>query len=395
MQRLEHILQRCNTIVIKIGTNLLAEKANGINSERIDAIAKSVSFLRSTGKTVAIVSSGAIGAGVAAMQLSERPRTIPEKQATAAIGQPLLMEAYEKAFRRQGQPIAQILLTKDDFVNRGRYVNAKNTFAALFDNGVIPIVNENDTVAVEEIKFGDNDNLSAMVATLIKADILIILSDIDGLYSEDPAHNSDAELIHIVEKITPHIERFARKSKSELSTGGMATKIQAAKRCVDAGIAMIITNGKNPNAIKEISSGSFRGTVFLPAEKKLSGRKQWIGFVSHTTGSIVVDNGAKNALLRKHKSLLPSGILEVRGKFDQQDVISILDIGGNEIGKGITGYSSVELRRIKGKKSAEIETVLHRKAPAEVVHRNNLVPIPEQDVQEGDLTRMWKDRLGE
>ena len=372
MHRLKNILQERNTVVIKIGTNLLAEKEKGINTDQIDIIAKSVSHLRSLGKNVAIVSSGAIGAGVVALKLSERPKTIPEQQATAAIGQPLLMEAYENAFRKGRLSIAQILLTKDDFINRNRYVNAKNTFAALFDKGVVPIINENDTVAVEEIKFGDNDNLSAMVATLIEADILVVLSDVDGLYSDNPAHNSRAELVRIVEKVTPQIEHYARESKNELSTGGMVTKIQAAKRCVKAGIAMIIANGKNPHAIDEIFGGEFRGTVFLPVEKKLSIRKQWIGFVSNTAGVVVVDDGAKNALLKKNKSLLPSGIHEVLGEFNAQDIISILDTGGNEIGKGISSYSSAELNKIKGKKSAEIESVLKRKAPAEVVHRDNL-----------------------
>lgn len=379
MQRLKNILQQENTVVIKIGTNLLADRERGIDADRLSSIAKSVSYLRSLGKNVAIVSSGAIGAGVAAMKFYERPKSIPEQQATAAIGQPLLMEAYENAFRKQHLSIAQILLTKDDFVNRGRYVNAKNTFAALFDHGVIPVINENDTVAIEEIKFGDNDNLSAMVATLIEADILLILTDIDGLYSDDPARNPHAELIHIVEKITPVIERSAKKSKSELSTGGMFTKIQAAKKCVRAGIVMIIANGKNQQVINEIFSGDFCGTVFLPAAKKMSMRKQWIGFVSATTGTIVVDDGAKNALLKRNKSLLPSGIQNVYGSFSAQDIVAILDVNGNEIGKGITGYSSVELSKIKGKKTAEVEAILKRKAPAEVVHRDNLAPIGETE----------------
>ena len=379
MHRLKNVLQERNTVVIKIGSNLLAQKELGINIERISMIAKSVSHLRSLGKDVAIVSSGAIGAGIAAMKLSDRPKTIPEKQATAAIGQPLLMEAYEHAFRREHIPIAQILLTKDDFLNRGRYVNAKNTFAALFEKGVLPVINENDSVAIEEIKFGDNDNLSAMVATLIEASILIILSDVDGLYSGDPANNSSAELIRIVEKITPQVENYARKSRNEFSTGGMVTKIQAARKCVKAGIVMIIANGKDPRVIDEIFSGEFLGTVFLPAENKLSMRKQWIGFVSHASGVVVVDDGAKTALLKRNKSLLPSGILEVLGEFRAQEIISILDSNGNEIGKGITSYSSADLNRIRGKKSAEIETVLRRKTSAEVVHRDNLAIIETQD----------------
>ena len=377
MQQSNYLLPRRSKIVVKIGTNLLADKTRGIDTGMIDSIARSVSALRDSGNEVAIVSSGAIGAGVAAMRLRERPRTIPEKQATAAVGQPLLMEAYERAFRRHSQQIAQLLLTKDDFSDRARYVNARNTFASLFEKGVVPVINENDTVAVEEIKLGDNDNLSAMVAGLIDASMLVILSDVDGLYTADPAHDRSAELIRVVEKITPLVERYAKKTGSELSTGGMATKVQAARRCVASGIAVIITNGKKSGAIERALSGSADGTIFLPAEKRLSKRKQWIGFVSHTKGALVIDDGAKNALLRKNKSLLPSGITEIRGNFGARDIVSILDAAGTQVGKGITSYSSAELSKIKGRKSTEIESLLHRKAPAEVIHRDNLAPTGE------------------
>jgi glutamate 5-kinase len=378
MHRLKNIIDKRNKIVIKIGTNLLADREQGISLERIDEISRSVASIRSLGKHVAIVSSGAIGAGVVALKLQEKPRTIPEKQATAAIGQPLLMEAYENAFRKQNCTIAQILLTKDDFINRARYLNAKNTFAALFEKGVVPVINENDTVAVEEIKLGDNDNLSALVANLIEADLLIILSDIDGLFSDDPTINQQAELIPIVEKMTPAIEKLAKKSKSELSTGGMVTKIQAAKRCISSGIAMIIANGKNPKILEEIFSGNFTGTLFLPVEKKLNVRKKWIGFVSHANGFIVIDDGAKNALLKKQKSLLPSGILEIHGEFKAHDTISVRDIEGNEIAKGVTGYSSLDIIKIKGKRTSEIEKILHKPSSGEVIHRDNLVLIGEE-----------------
>ncbi len=373
MHRYKTILRSGNKIVIKIGTNLLADKEKGINLERMNEIAKNVASLQRRGKQVVLVSSGAIGAGVAALKMKESPKTIPEKQATAAIGQPLLMEAYENAFRKQECTIAQILLTKDDFTNRARYLNAKNTFSALLEKGVVPVINENDTVAVEEIKLGDNDNLSSLVANLIEADLLIILSDIDGLFSDDPTKNHNAELIPIVEKITPQLEKLAKSSKTELSTGGMITKIQAAKRCVSAGIAMIIANGKNPKALEEIFSGDFRGTLFLPAEKKLNVRKKWIGFVSHANGYIVVDDGAKYALLKRQKSLLPSGILEVHGEFKAHDTISVRDGEGTEIAKGVTGFSSTDLGKIKGKKTSELEKILNCKSCDEVIHRDNLV----------------------
>ncbi|MBN1398017.1 MAG: glutamate 5-kinase [Bacteroidetes bacterium] len=378
MQRYKSILHSGNRIVVKIGTNLLADKEKGINPERMNEIAKSVSSLHRLGKQVVLVSSGAIGAGVAALKLRVRPKTIPEKQATAAIGQPLLMEAYENAFRAQKCTVAQILLTKDDFTNRARYVNAKNTFLTLLEKGVVPIINENDTVAVEEIKLGDNDNLSALVANLVEADLLIILSDIDGLFSDDPAKNQHAELIPIVEKITPEIETLAKSSKTELSTGGMITKIQAAKRCVSAGIAMIITNGKNPKALPEILTGDFKGTLFLPAQKRLNVRKKWIGFVSHSNGHIVVDDGAKSALLKRQKSLLPSGILEVHGEFKAHDTISVRDTKGMEIAKGVTGFSSADIVKIKGKKTGDIEKILNSKSCGEVIHRDNLVLIGEE-----------------
>ncbi len=373
MQRLKHIIGTRNRIVIKIGTNLLADRVKGVNPEKIDEIAGSVSFLKSIGKEVAIVSSGAIGAGVAALKLPAKPKSIPEKQAAAAVGQPLLMEAYETAFRKQGIDIAQILLTKDDFVNRNRYVNAKNTFSVLFEKGVIPVINENDSVAVEEIKLGDNDNLSALVANLIEADVLVILSDIDGLFTDDPAKNTKAELIPVVEKISSQIEKLAKKSVSDLSTGGMITKIQAAKRCVSAGIAVIIANGTRPRAIEEIFSGNFNGTLFLPRESNLNVRKKWIGFISHSKGYVVVDEGAKEALLMKQKSLLPSGILDVCGDFNPNDTIAVKDLDGAEIARGVSGYSSADLKKIKGKKTSEIEKILHRKSCDEVIHKDNLV----------------------
>lgn len=377
MNRLKNFLGKKNTIVIKIGTNLLADKLNGINVEHINNIVTGVKFLKSLGNHVALVSSGAIGAGVAALKLKERPKSIPEKQATAAIGQPLLMEAYEHAFRKAGFPIAQLLLTKDDFINRTRYVNAKNTFSVLFEKGAVPIINENDTVSVDEIKLGDNDNLSALVANLVEADLLIILTDIDGLYSDDPIRNSKAELIPLIEKITPHIEKLAKASGSELSTGGMKTKIQAAKRCVSAGTAVMIANGKHPHAIEEIFSGNFRGTLFLPEQNTLNDRKTWIGYISHAKGVVVVDEGAKGALLLKKKSLLPSGIVEILGEFKKKDTVTVRDTKGNDIARGISAYSSSELEKIMGKKTSELEKILHRKTVGEVIHRDNLVLIGE------------------
>jgi len=364
-------------IVVKIGTTLLTDNHTGLNLERINDIARGVSRIQSAGHQIALVSSGAIGAGVAARRLKQRPRSMPEKQATAAIGQPILMEAYEAAFRRHGRTVGQILLTNEDLLDRARYLNARNTLSVLFKNDVVPIINENDTVAVEEIRLGDNDNLSAMVANLIEADLLIILSDIDGFYTDDPSRDLNAELIPVVETITPRIEKQAKKSRGGSGTGGMATKIQAAKRCTSAGIAMIIANGGNPRVLQEIVSGEFRGTLFLPAATRLNTKKKWIGFVSHPRGSVTIDEGAKAALTDHRKSLLPSGVLHVRGEFNEKDTIAILDLSGKEIARGVSGYSSAELVRIRGMKTGDVERTLGRRAHGEVIHKNNLVLLRE------------------
>ena len=364
-----------HTVVVKIGTHLLADRTKGINIERIENLARSVVHLKAIGKDVVIVSSGAIGAGVAALGLAAKPRTIPEKQATAAVGQPLLMESYERAFRNQNLHIGQLLLTKDDLVNRDRFLNAKNTFAVLFEQGVVPIVNENDTVAVEEIKLGDNDNLASLVANLIDAEVLIILTNTDGLYSDDPAQNPDATLIPVVDSITPHIERLARKGGTDLGTGGMHTKVQAAKRCAAAGIPVIITNGTNPHAVDDVFSGASKGTLFIPTAKTLTVRKRWIGFVAHPKGYVIVDDGARLALTARQKSLLPSGVLEVRGNFRANDTIAVRDLRDIEIARGVTGFSSEELLAVKGKRSGEVRKILSRRSNEEVIHKNNLVII--------------------
>ena len=360
-------------IVVKVGTNLIADRLAGLNHERINSLATGVSRLLAAGHGVVVVSSGAIGAGMAARRITERPRSMPEKQATAAIGQPILMEAYEAAFRQHALSVAQILLTREDFANRGRYLNARNTIAVLLENGVVPVINENDTVAVDEIRLGDNDTLSAMVANLVGADLLVILSDIDGFYTDDPSRNPRAEFVPVVESITPKIERQARKTGGESGTGGMATKIRAAKLCTAAGIAMIIANGGNPRILQEIDAGAYRGTMFLPSPARLSVKKKWIGFVSHPRGSVRIDPGAEAALTLHGKSLLPSGIVHVGGEFAEKDTIAVLDAAGKEIARGLCGYSSADLARIKGKKTGDVEKILGRRAPGEVIHKDHLV----------------------
>ncbi len=373
MHTLQDIISKRGAIVIKVGTNLLTDKRTGVRRKRIMQLARDVAFLRGLGHQVVIVSSGAIGAGVASLGLARRPRTIPEKQATAAVGQPVLMESYQAAFRKLGMHVGQILLTGDDFTERKRYTNARNTLRALFAQRVIPIINENDTIAVDEIKLGDNDNLSALVASLLGADLLVILSDVDGLYTDDPSKNPAAVRIPIVHSITPDIEKLARKSGSDLGTGGMVTKLQAARRCVASGVAMVIANGEDPSVLKDILTGEIRGTLFLPGSGRLSGRKKWIGYVAKPRGSVTVDDGARSALLARHTSLLPSGIIAISGEFRGQDTVSIVDRDGLEIARGVTNYSSADLQRIRGKRSGELPQILGRPSRDEVIHKDNLV----------------------
>ena len=364
--------QHPRRIVVKVGTALLTDASGGVNSGRIGEYAESISRLFDSGIHVALVSSGAIGAGLAALGLRERPRSIPEKQATAAVGQPLLMAAYEHAFRARGHAVGQVLLTRDDFAVRSRYLNARRTFSALFSHGVVPVINENDTVAIDEIRLGDNDNLSAFVAQLLGAELLVLLSDVDGLYSDDPSTHDNATLIPIVEKVTPAIEKLGRQSGSDKGTGGMVTKLQAARTCSSAGIAMVVANGARAHVLEEIVSGTFRGTLFLPADSGLSVRKHWIGFVAHTRGNIVVDDGAETAILHRHSSLLPGGIVGVAGNFQRGDTVSLRNSKGHEIARGIVSLSSQELNRVKGMNSATMRASLGGGVPVEIIHKDNL-----------------------
>jgi glutamate 5-kinase len=372
MSRLSTLIGPGKRVVIKIGTSLLTGASGGINHGRIAEFARSVAQLQRSGVSVTIVSSGAIGAGVAALGLASRPRRMPDKQAAAAIGQPILMAAYDGAFREVGLQVAQILLTNEDFSHRTRFVNARRTIGSLFRSGVVPVINENDTVTVEEIKLGDNDTLSALVANLIDADLLVLLSDVDGLYSDDPVRNSDATLIPVVERVTPQIERLARNPRNPLGTGGMVTKIQAAKRCSNAGVAMIIANGSTPGILDDLFAGRGTGTLFLPASASMGVRKHWIGFVARARGSVTIDDGACDALLRRHTSLLPSGVLRVEGEFRRGDTIRVCDAAGRDIARGLAEYAAGELLKIRGKRTSEIEAILGRKSSGEVIHKNNL-----------------------
>ncbi len=360
-------------LVIKIGSNILASEDNGLDLERIRSIADDISSVRDAGYEVVVVSSGAVAAGMKKLELKEKPRNVILKQASAAVGQSSLMWAYEKCFNTYGKKVAQILLTRDDFSDRKRYINSRNTLITLLSYAVVPIINENDTVATDEIRFGDNDHLASLVAGLIDAERLIILSDVDGLFSEDPARNPGARLIEIVEKITPEIEETAGGSGSTLGTGGMFSKLLAAKRAVHHGILVNIINGRKKGAISSVLSGVHLGTEFRPRETRLSSKKGWIAYACRTKGGIVIDNGAVKALAQGGKSLLPSGIISVSGSFEAGDAVYCTDSRGNRVAKGLTNYSSMEIERIRGRKTSEIEGILGYRYSDEVIHRDNLV----------------------
>ena len=365
-------LGRVRRLVVKVGTGLVTEPGAGASPARIGALAHDIAAVRE-GRRIVLVSSGAIATGMARLRLPERPRSIPEKQAAAAVGQAALMERYEAAFAQHGVHVGQVLLTAQDISDRARYLNAKNTLLALLRFDVIPIVNENDTVAVEEIKVGDNDNLSALVASLIDADLLVLLTDVDGLYSDDPAVDAGARKLERVEAITDEIVRLARNRPGGVSVGGMATKLQAARKAAASGVPMIIASGREPGALGRILAGEPVGTYFAPKAERLAARKRWIAFAVPPQGRLTVDAGALAALTRHKKSLLPAGVVEVEGDFASGEVVAVHGAGGREFARGVVNFDAEELRKIRGARTAEIEARLGYKSFDEVIHRDNLV----------------------
>lgn len=359
-------------LVLKIGSNILAGK-KGLNSRRLAGIATNAARLMDAGHEVIIVSSGAVAAGTRKMGLKKRPVEIKLKQAAAAVGQSSLMWAYEKSFNAHGLKVAQILLTREGLSNRLMHINAKNTILTLLTHGIVPVVNENDTVATEEIKFGDNDKLASLVAQCTEADRLVILSDVDGLFDKDPNRYKNASIIHTVEKIDDGVICCAGSCTSSFGSGGMRSKLQAAENATRSGITVNIINGKRPSQILALLKGKQVGTEFLSHRTPLSARKAWIAHGSKSKGILKLDGGAIKALLKQGKSLLPSGIISVEGRFNKGDSVKCTDDRGFVIAKGITDYSSEELGRIAGKKTSEIEGILGYKYSDEVIHRDNLV----------------------
>ncbi len=365
-------LGRVRRLVVKVGSGLVTEPGAGASADRIGTLAGEIASIRE-GRRVVLVTSGAIATGMARLRLPERPRTIPEKQAAAAVGQAALMERYEAAFSRHGIHVGQVLLTAQDISDRARYLNAKNTLLALLTFDVLPIVNENDTVAVEEIKVGDNDNLSALVASLIDADLLVLLTDVDGLYTDDPTVNAGARKLETVEAVTDEIARLARHRTDGVSVGGMATKLQAARKAAASGVAMVIAGGREPRVLSRILAGEPVGTYFPPKADRLGARKRWIAFAVPPQGRLTVDAGALAALTRHGKSLLPAGVVDVEGSFASGEVVAVHGAGGREFARGVVNFDADELRKIRGAKTREIEARLGYKSFDEVIHRDNLV----------------------
>ncbi len=359
-------------VVIKIGSGVISSDA-GLDESRVAALSADICTLLDRGLEVVVVSSGAVAAGKGQLGIVGRPQTIPQKQAAAAIGQTRIIREYKEVFLARNYNVAQVLLTRDDLSNRRRYLNARNTMFTLLEYGVTPIVNENDTVVVEEIRFGDNDNLSALVTSLVEADMLIILSDVDGLYDSDPTDNPQAQLIQVVERVTPTIEAMGGDSGGSLGTGGMATKLKAAKKAALSGVGTLIVDGRRPNILTRIFDGEDIGTYFLPSQSKLTAKKHWIAFSKKPRGKLLIDEGGQQAVIKRGKSLLPSGICGVDGGFERGDAVRLCDRDGEEFARGVVSYSLPEVLRIMGRQCAEIESVLGYKYRDEVVCRDDLV----------------------
>ena len=362
-------------IVLKIGTSSLSFPNGMLDFNRIERLVRAVSNIHNSGREVILVTSGAVGAGMMKLGLKIKPTIIPEKQAVAAVGQGLLMHIYEKLFSEYAKTVAQVLLTRSDTQEQTKCLNSRSTLLSLLRMNVIPIINENDAVSIDELKIGDNDNLSAMVAVLVEADLLLIMSDVDGLYTANPAKNPTATLISEVKTITAAIETSAGGTGTVGGTGGMRTKIQAAKIAVSAGVAVIIANSRDNNSIEAILDGQSVGTLFSPKKTRLQFRKKWLSFGKAASGKIFVDHGCGTAIVKNGSSLLPVGIIDIKGDFSGGQVVSVISSDNQEIARGLVNYSSVELQKIKGKKIQQIAAILGGLDYHEAIHRDNMVVI--------------------
>ena len=363
------IMSACKSLVVKVGTNVLIGDDGCIDARLVGRLAASIAALRSRGLKVTVVSSGAIGAGLNVLGLDRRPDELPRLQACAAVGQAHLMQIFDQQFKPLGLHAAQILISRDDFENRSRYLNIRNCINALHELGAVPILNENDTVSVDDIRFGDNDIIAALVANNLRANLLILLSSVEGL-CRDAARG---DVIDVVERLDAAVTGLVDGSRSSLGSGGMASKLQATSLVTEAGEAAVIACGRRENVLVDLLDGKRVGTLFLPTPSKMTSRKRWIAFTARTRGRLVVDEGAAKALTEKGRSLLASGIAEVSGTFQVGDSVVIEDRQGNEIARGLSNYDSDSVAKIRGRKSSEFKKILGEKPYDEVVHRDNLV----------------------
>jgi glutamate 5-kinase len=371
----QEVIALAGTVVVKVGTNVLTHEDGTLDPQRLQALADQLQRLRAEGRKVALVSSGAIGAGMGRLGLWRRPTDLRQLQACAAVGQALLMRAYEDCLAQQGIPTAQILLTAGDFDSRGRYLNARNTILTLFEYGCLPIINENDTVSVAEIRFGDNDHLAALVTNLLQAPLLILLTVVNGLFNSDPRTDPSASLVTTVPVLNPSIFDKAGSSRSPLGSGGMRSKLRAARLATVAGESVIIANGGVPGILDAIFRAEPVGTLFLPHDRTMPAWKRWLGYTARPRGRLIVDAGARQVIQHNGRSLLPIGIVQVSGTFGKGDVITLLDDTGVEFARGLSNYSSSDVERIRGLHSDQVREALGEFAYDEVVHRDNLVVI--------------------
>lgn len=366
-------LKNKRRIVVKVGSSTLTHESGKLNYCRIERLAMEIADLANQDKQMVLVSSGAVSAGMGPLGLKQRPRAMREKQAVAAVGQGVLMHTYEKMFREYGQNVGQVLMTRMDAQDRKKFMNSRNTLLTMLDMGIIPIINENDVVAIDEFKIGDNDTLSAMVSSIIDADLLIILSDIDGLYTANPQTHPDATVIPVVTEIDKHFYDIAGGAGSSIGTGGMYTKIQAAAIATSSGVDMVIASGTEEGILRRICQGDTVGTWFTSKDSNLHTKKRWLLSGSKSRGSLIVDKGCRNALIDRGSSLLPVGVRAVEGAFCEGDIVNVV-YDGLVIAKGIVNYDSEQCAAIKGHRTDDITDILgHEGVYEEVIHRDNLV----------------------
>ncbi len=372
----QEVAALAHTLVVKVGTRVLTREDGSLNEQRIAVLAEELNAVVDSGRRVVLVSSGAVGAGLGRLGLTKRPTDLAQLQAVAAVGQARLIETYEGAFRRHHRHVAQVLLTAGDLDQRISYLNVRNTLHALMEFGALPIINENDTVAVDELMttFGDNDRLAAMVTNLLRAPLLVILSDIEGLYNGDP-RNPASQLVSTVPKIDETVHDYVRDKATGLSKGGMASKLEAARLCTSAGENVIIASGRRETVLRDVLAGIPVGTLFLAQGKSIRPWKRWIGLTAQPRGKVRVDDGARKAIEENGRSLLAIGVTEVAGKFQKGDIVAVIDDAGREFARGLTNYRSEDLERIKRLKNEQIAAVLGRLPYKAVIHRDNMAVV--------------------